>query len=270
MTRSLAYFTDLALRRQEGSLVARGPAYAVVRSPANPTFWWGNFLLMPALPAPGDRPGWEAAFTQEYPHAAHRVFGVDVPGPALEGPAADEFRAAGYDVRADTVLTAGRTHAPRRINRDATVRVLDGDADWSAALRLREAVNAADPHGHEPAGYRVFAERKLAAYRAAQAAGHGAVLGAFDDRGDMLSGLGIFGAGEGVARYQSVETHPDARSRGLAGTLVHRAGEWARGQLGTRTLVIVADPDYHAQRLYESVGFTPTEVQIALERRPQE
>ena len=107
MTRSLAYFTDLALRRQEGSLVARGPAYAVVRSPANPTFWWGNFLLMPALPAPGDRPGWEAAFTQEYPHAAHRVFGVDVPGPALEGPAADEFRAAGYDVRADTVLGMG-------------------------------------------------------------------------------------------------------------------------------------------------------------------
>ncbi|MHA0044500.1 GNAT family N-acetyltransferase [Deinococcus sp. PEB2-67] len=69
---------------------------------------------------------------------------------------------------------------------------------------------------------------------------------------------------------QSVETHPDARSRGLAGTLVHHAGEWAREHLGARTLVIVADPEYHAQRLYQSVGFTPTEVQIALERRPAE
>ena len=132
-----------------------------------------------------------------------------------------------------------------------------------------------DPDGAEDPAWRRLTIETLDAAQgalelAAQAAGHGAVLGAFDDRGDMLSGLGIFGAGDGVARYQSVETHPDARSRGLAGTLVHRAGEWARGQLGTRTLVIVADPDYHAQRLYESVGFTPTEVQIALERRPQE
>ena len=86
----------------------------------------------------------------------------------------------------------------------------------------------------------------------------------------ILSGLGIFGAGEGVARYQSVETHPDARSRGLAGTLVHTAGEWAREHLGTRTLVIVADPDYHAQRLYESVGFTGTETQLAFQKRPAE
>ncbi|GGK91975.1 GNAT family N-acetyltransferase [Deinococcus radiotolerans] len=270
MSRSLAYFTDVALRRQEGSAVQRGPTCTVVRSPANPTFWWGNFLLMPALPAPGDLSAWAAAFTREHPHAAHRVFGVDVPGPALSGPAADEFRAAGYDVRADTVLTAARTHPPRRLNRDATMRVLDTDADWDSALALREAVNAADPHGHEPHGYREFATRKLAAYRAAQAAGHGAMLGAFDDHGQMLSGLGIFDAGDGVARYQNVETHPDARSRGLAGTLVHHAGEWARERLGSRTLVIVADPDYHAQRLYESVGFTPTEVQVALERRPAE
>lgn len=269
MTRSLGYFTDVALRRQEGSLVQVLPDSTVVRSPANPTFWWGNFLLMPAPPAPGDLPVWEAAFTRAHPLAAHRVFGVDVPGPALSGPVADEWRAVGYDVRADTVLTAARTQAPRRLNRDAQLRVLQG-ADWDRALALREAVNAADPHGHEPDGYRVFALRKLAAYRAAQAAGHGAVLGAFDDHGQMLSGLGIFDAGDGVARYQSVETHPDARSRGLAGTLVHHAGEWAREHLGTRTLVIVADPDYHAQRLYQSVGFTPTEVQIALERRPQE
>lgn len=64
MTRSLGYFTDVALRRQEGSLVQALADGTVVRSPANPTFWWGNFLLMPAPPAPGDLPGWEAAFTR--------------------------------------------------------------------------------------------------------------------------------------------------------------------------------------------------------------
>ncbi|SMB78210.1 GNAT family N-acetyltransferase [Deinococcus hopiensis] len=263
---SLAYFTDLALRRHEGSLIKRGPAATVVRSPHNPTFWWGNFALMSAPPVAGDRGRWEAVFTAAHPQALHRTFGIDTPGDD-EG-AADEFRNAGYEVRCDTVLTTARTVPPRRLNRDAEVRLLHTDADWHAALELRLAVNAADPHPLEAAGYREFAARKLKAYRAVQATGQGAVFGAFGDKGQMLSGLGIFGAGQGVARYQSVETHPAARSRGLAGTLVHTAAEWAREALGTQTLVIVADPEYHAQALYERVGFRSTEGQLSIERRP--
>ncbi|WP_158263735.1 GNAT family N-acetyltransferase [Deinococcus arcticus] len=266
MSRSLAYFTDLALRRQEGSRIDRGPEAVVVRSPHNPTFWWGNFLLMAAPPRPGDRVRWEAAFGAAHPQAAHRTFGVDSPGDD-EG-AADEFRAAGYEVLLDTVLTTSHTVAPARLNRDTQVRPLRDEADWAAALALRLAVNAAEPHPHEPGGYRTFAARKLASARAMQAAGQGAVFGAFDDQGQMLSGLGLFDAGEGVARYQTVETHPQARSRGLAGTLVHTAGAWARQTLGTRTLVIVADPGYHAQALYERVGFRATERQLAIQRSP--
>lgn len=263
---SLAYFTDLALRRQEGSMVERRGDVTVVRSPQNPTFWWGNFLLMSAPPREGDLARWEALFAAHHPAARHRTFGVNTADGDLG--AADDFRAAGYDVLADSVLTAGQTHPPRHVSRDAELRPLDSDADWAAALDLRMAVNAADPQGHEAGAYREFAARKLADHRRAQAAGHGAVFGAFDDAGAMLSGLGIFDAGEGVARYQSVETHPQARGRGLAGSLVHAAGEWARSTLGTRTLVIVADPEYHAQRLYESVGFRQTETQVAIQKRP--
>jgi hypothetical protein len=36
--------------------------------------------------------------------------------------------------------------------------------------------------------------------------------------------------------------------------------------LHVRTLVIVADPEYHAIRIYRSLGFTETETQIELER----
>jgi hypothetical protein len=31
-----------------------------------------------------------------------------------------------------------------------------------------------------------------------------------------------------------------------------------------------ADPEYHAAKIYESVGFKPTETQLNLEREPQE
>lgn len=267
MSRSLGYFTDIALRRQEGSVITREGEVTVIRSPQNPSFYWGNFLLMPAPPAPGDVQRWDALFRHHHPGTPHRAFGVDT-ADNHEG-AADEFRAAGYQVMRDTVLTADGTHTPRRLNTDATFRPLHTDADWASALNLRLAVNAADPDGHEETGYREFSTLKLASYRQAHAAGHGAYLGAFDDRGVMLSGLGIFDAGEGIARYQSVETHPDARSRGLAGTLVHTAAQWAHEHLGTRTLVIVADPAYHAQALYESVGFKPTETQLAIQKRPE-
>ncbi|PNY80330.1 GNAT family N-acetyltransferase [Deinococcus koreensis] len=266
MSRSLAYFTDLALRRHEGSVITREGDLTVIRSPQNQGFWWGNFLLMPAAPQAGDLARWDALFARHHPGAKHRVFGVDTSGGEASDPA--EFLAAGYQVLRDSVLTSERTWPPRRLSRDATFRPLASDADWAAALTLREAVNAADPGGHEPEGYRTFSLLKLASYRRAQEAGHGAMLGAFDATGAMLSGLGIFDAGEGVARYQSVETHPEARSRGLAGTLVHTAGDWAREHLGTRTLVIVADPEYHAQRLYESVGFAKTETQVGFQKRP--
>jgi FR47-like protein len=65
----------------------------------------------------------------------------------------------------------------------------------------------------------------------------------------------------------NVETHPGARRRGLAGTLVwHAAVTALAGE--TSTLVMVADPDDAAIRGYESVGFTVTEPQLGLVRPP--
>jgi predicted GNAT family acetyltransferase len=65
-----------------------------------------------------------------------------------------------------------------------------------------------------------------------------------------------------------VKTHPDARGRGLAGTLVHRASRYGLDELGTQTLVMVADPDYLAIRIYRSVGFADTERQVQVTRMP--
>ena len=75
-------------------------------------------------------------------------------------------------------------------------------------------------------------------------------------------------AGSGLARFQSVETHPSFRGRGLAGTLLHHVGSFGLGDRGARTLVIVADPDDTAIRLYEAVGFRATETTLQAERWP--
>ena len=82
----------------------------------------------------------------------------------------------------------------------------------------------------------------------------------------MVSGLGLFRASDGLARFQSVETHPDARGRGLAGTLVYHVSRYGFETLGADTLVMVADPDYLAIRVYRSVGFNESEYQAQVQQ----
>jgi ribosomal protein S18 acetylase RimI-like enzyme len=69
-------------------------------------------------------------------------------------------------------------------------------------------------------------------------------------------------------RYQDVETHPAARRQGLAGMLVYQAGRYALAQLAASTLVIVAEPDQQAIRVYRSCRFEVTEDQVSFERAP--
>ncbi|MGW0586328.1 GNAT family N-acetyltransferase [Streptosporangium sp. NPDC002607] len=256
--RSLGYQSDLMLLGLQGSVVDRRDGYLAVRTPANPTYHWGNFILLDTPPAPGTVASWVSTFHHEFPDAGHVALGVDgVTGDAGEP---EELAAASLDVERSTVMTASAVHPPPRPNRDAHFRVLNGDEDWSAALALQEATNP----GPDIEGYRVFAQRNLAAMRRLQERGCGAWFGAFvNDR--MVSGLGLFTDGSGLARYQAVDTHPAHRNQGLSGTLVYTAGRHALEHLNAHTLVMVADPSYVAIRVYRSVGFTDAETQVQLE-----
>ena len=235
---SLGFRTDVMLLTLQGSAVEDRGVHLVVRSPGNPAFWWGNFVLLRDLPGRGGVQRWEKTFAQEFPEAAHRTFGVD----------------------------GTRGEVPPHPNRHATCRALDltdpGDRDAAIALQL---ANAPD---REPSSHREFLARKMEAMSALQEARCGSWFGAFVD-GRMLSGMGLFSDGSGVARFQSVDTHPDARGRGLAGTLVHHVSCYGFADLGATTLVMVADPGYHAIDIYRSVGFETTETQIQLERSPR-
>lgn len=255
---SRAWRTDLALLEGSGSTLEHRGTHVVVRTPENPGFRWGNFLLLRRAPLPRQLDRWRALFDETFPGATHRAFGVDDP---TGGRAALKvFADQGYRVSESVVLTAQDVHLPRHPNHSAEVRELTTDADWEARIALAMACHASESG---PA-FADFAVRRAAAERQLAEAGRGAWFGAFED-GRMLSGLGIFRAGDDLARFQSVETHPENRGRGLAGTLVHHAGRHALDVLGATTLVIVADPDHHAIRIYRGVGFTGSETQLQAE-----
>jgi ribosomal protein S18 acetylase RimI-like enzyme len=253
--RSLAFRTDLALLAQSGSLVDERDDCLVVRTPDNPTFYWGNFLLLREPPEAAQP--WLARFETELPDARHRAFGLDVPDADPAGLAA--FAAAGLSVEGSAVLTTAGPVEARPV--EAEVRQLAGDDDWAQRVELAQAVY---DEGKPPSE---FVLRRSAAERRRCEAGHGAWWGAFEG-GRLRSACGIFAAGPGLARYQDVETHPDGRRRGLAGAVVAAAGRHARDRLESSTLVIVADPEHDAYRLYESLGFTRSETQVGAELAP--
>ena len=123
-------------------------------------------------------------------------------------------------------MTAQSVHLPPRPNTEATYRRIETDDDWAQHVELRMAIDeVADVDLH-----RRFVEAKARTSRRLFEAGHGAWFGAFVD-GTMMSTMGLVRAGAGLARFQNVETHPDARGRGLAGTFVHHVSHYGFGDL---------------------------------------
>ncbi len=256
----LGWRTDIALLEVSGSTVEDRGDHLVVRTPDNPTFWWGNFLLLAGPPADAaDARQWLGAFEAEFPAARHRAFGSD----GTAGSAADSssFTDLGLDSELSSVMTATSVHAPPRPNHEATYRPLDSDDDWAQQVELTMV--------GESIGYDLeFSEGRTRQFRRLVDAGHGQWWGAFED-GRLMSSMGLFRASPGLARFQTVKTHPDARGRGLAGTLVHEISRFGFADLEAETLVMVADPAYLAIRVYRSVGFTDSEVQVGVERKPE-
>ena len=271
--RSLGFRTDLALLTLTGSVVEDRGTHLVVRTPDNPTYFWGNFILLAEPPFAGGEREVVAAFQAEFPDASHVSIGIDqVEDRAVEDEVAQRFAEAGLDVDRAVVLTASSVHQPLRSLLDVDVRPLESDADWQQRAELSCEI---DP-GVDREKHLGFALRKNSQERALVAAGHGQRFGAFsrdvahdgEGKGRLLSTAGIFRTDGGVARFQSVETHPDARRQGLAATVVHAGARHALDHLGAQTLVIVADEAEDAIRIYRRLGFADTERQLMLERRP--
>lgn len=245
--RSLGFATSVALLLLEGSTVELGPGYRVVRSPGNPTYHWGNFLLLDRAPEPGSLASWVAAFRAELPGAAHVAIGIDDPATALDPAEAAEL---GLEIEHDQTLTA-REPAPVEEVPGVDLRAVDASRDepWEALVELE----LASFEGGDPAGHREFLERRFAGHRALARDGHGSWYAAY--AGDRpVASLGLYRLPGGLARYQQVMTDPDYRRRGIAGALLRHAGH-EQLALGARELVIVADPDGPAIGLYRRSGF---------------
>ena len=180
----------------------------MVRTPDDPTFRSGNFLLLDRPPPAGALGDWIARFEGHFPGVEYVRFGIDGIDSVHPGPA--ELSATGIEVERSTVLTATTLQPPPHPNNTMESRLLRTDADWEAALPL-----LAGGHDDGSSEFERFYRRKLVAMRRMQRQGHGGWFGSFAD-GRLVSTLGIYTDGQGVGRYQDVTTLPQFQGRGLA------------------------------------------------------
>jgi len=243
------------VRELAGSSVRDAGDHLVIETPRNPTFYWGNFILVGDDFANHQR--WLAVFAREFPRAAHIAIGLD--GAAQSDALVAGYLAAGLGLELVRVLTATALAVPKSAP-GVVCRPLAGDRDWEQALDLRYESDA-----DASAEHRLFLRRQVEQERELTRTGDAAWFGAFVD-GRMRAGVGIVSDGQGLARFQNVETDPAFRRRGLARALITAAGRHAFAALRARTLVIRADPDYHAIDLYRSLGFADAGTEIELSK----
>lgn len=265
MPRSLVWATNIDVLAPD-HVVRREDGYLVVRSPSNPTFWWGNLLIFDAAPVEGDGERWEALFAAEFagePRVAHLTFAWDRTGDE-RGAADSEFIARGFDIELNVGMIAApeEIHPHPRANAEVQTKPLDprtGEPDeelWEQVIDLQVAARDTERLPDADA-HRVFSRARLAELRTMFDAGRGAWYVALD--GDVVAGsMGIVVTG-GRGRYQAVDTAITHRRRGICSRLLIDAARHAVATYGATRLVIVADPDYHAAGIYESVGFRPVE-----------
>lgn len=244
--------TDLAVLRLGGSEVEEYDDHLVVRTPANPTYYWGNFVLVTDPGAVGNAAGWLHRFESCFPEAEHRAIGL-VADPADHAP----WSAAGLFFELADVLVAPSTIPGRSLPAGYEVRELRTPEDWERSNRLRQL---AFPDQDE------FEERVTATRTEVTAGGALTWFGAFAGP-ELTAELGIVDCGGGLARYQSVLTHPDHRRRGLTSHLLGVAAAHATAR-GADRLVIIADGGSDAGRLYRAAGFALDSIEVQVSRVP--
>jgi ribosomal protein S18 acetylase RimI-like enzyme len=256
--RSLGIESDLIFHRRNGEVVECGN-YLLVRTPTQPNYFWGNYLIYARAPRGEQLSDWEITFGREFsgqPLSTHRSFTWDANGMAdpLAPGEIEAFRELGYEYDISVVLTASRVSEPPHPNSQVGYRRLLREDDWQQMLDL-QLQNRSEQFAEAP--YREFLRARVAAWRELVNAGAGVWLGAFDaDR--LVADAGLFWEGK-LGRFQNVETRESYRRRGICGTLVHRLSEYGFAEAGLTHLVMLADEDYHAARIYESLGFERTE-----------
>ncbi len=265
---SLGWQTEFILHRLDARLNPQADCIAVCTD-SNPTFYWGNCLVLPVAPADDDLSHWlarfEALVAQGRPEVRHVAIGVDAPRAGLHLPA---WVDAGFQINETAVLALpdnGLCQPARAVRAGHWLLRL---IDWSTEIGAFVNLQSQDCHPYEPTGYRAYRRLQMARYARLAQAGQAQWFGLWCD-GTLAADCGLIrdAARPGaLGRFQTVQTHPAWRRRGLCSALVHGVSTWGQAHWQLAQTVMCADPHDVAVRIYRSLGFEDVGASFSLQR----
>lgn len=224
--------------------------HMVIRTPTNPSFYGGNTIWLGSPPTAFEP--LEALFVEGVGDLPHRAFEW-VGGKALEA----EFTAAGYAQEVCACMAVERPTLDGRVE-DFRIERLRGELAWVEALEFW--VGMYPQHGFS------FHARRASNIRDRKGSGDWWVARSGDGR--IVGSMGLY-FGDGMGRFQNVDTHPAFRRLGVCRTLMHHVLEHAVAHHDFERIVIASVEGSVAQGIYRSFGFETVHLQTDAVRTPK-
>ena len=261
---NLACRTDAIFHRRDG-VIEEHPDYWIIRTPSNPSFWFGNYVLFKQAPRAGDLEGWLEIYHRAFGDTLnHLVLGWDEPVPG----ALQQFLDAGFIPSHGLALSLTVPPENTRINPELTIRPLGTQDEWEAMVAQQIEVDREDFTYPEDGG--VFRRKQMVAAKQMAEAGHGDWWGAFLGA-ELVGGMGLyFDEGKTVGRFQYVSTAAKHRRQRVCTTILNHVVRHAFTQIKSEVLVICTDAedDNPAIPTYRNFGFCDAMPNYAFRRPP--
>ncbi len=254
---NLGYLTDAIFHKLDAEIVDRG-SYYLIRTPSNPTYFWGNFLLFKSKPESGCSDHWLALHQTEFGSSpSHIAIGWD----SDDQGDPSEFEAKGFRLEEDIVLSLSDAPLPVTTNPTLKIRKFNCARDWQESIDL-QVIEGCEGVGE--GDYRTFKTDQMANYRLNQERGRGHWWGAFLN-GELVGDMGLFFDETGkIARFQNVTTAKPHRRKGVCTTLLDRVVRASLAAPRCEKLVIVTEHGSIAENIYRSLGFQKSGLQFGL------
>ncbi len=260
---SIGLKTDLFFSEFAGN-VNTSKSNILIKTPNNPNYHWGNYIVFYSAPKKGDIKKWKQLFNDNFeyyksPH--HYSFTWDnINESSLStDDSIKEFVDDGFEFETHSVLTTNKLKTYKDHNTNFQFKTLNSNQDWEMAKDLQ--IVCMDPK-YANSNHINFKTNQMKQYQEMSKEGLGHWYGLFNKE-QLISNLGIYG-NKNFGRFQSISTHPNFRSQGACHDLLIHSSKHFSNKFKPTNFVIIADKSYHALGLYKSCGFSEIETNYTL------
>lgn len=255
---SLGLKTNLHLNSMSSEITYK-KNYIVIKTPSRPDFIWGNYIIITNLPKQNQYHQLTSIFKHEITTDSIDFISIAFDINLTNDININDFVEKGFNVFVTKILIATKVFIPKAMNREIIVKEFE-EKNWEDYIDIHYED---DWHYGNKDEQIEFLRKEADAFKKLVFSGRAKRYGAFI-KDKIIADVGVFWE-NGIARFNNVSTHRDKRRIGACSTLIYIVSSELLQNKEIKTLVMEADEEYHAAKIYESIGFHPLEKLICLE-----